>query len=122
MTCLAPTATANSANCNHAAGGDLTPRGSYTGSASPYGTYDQGGNVWEWNEAIIGDDPPYRGSRGGAFYNYADAIGKFPRGYNVPTGEFISLGFRVASIPEPGTGLLVMLGMLGLSCWRRPNA
>ena len=34
----------NRANCDDAVG-DLTIVGSYTGSASPYGTFDQGGNV-----------------------------------------------------------------------------
>ena len=26
--------------------------GEFQNSASPYGTFDQGGNVWEWNEAV----------------------------------------------------------------------
>jgi hypothetical protein len=32
-----------------------------------------------------------------------------------PTFEFGTKGFRLASIPEPGTGLLFALGLLGLS-------
>ena len=47
--------------------GDLTDAGSYTGSASPVGTFDQGGNVFEWNEAIISGSS--RGVRGGSFFN-----------------------------------------------------
>ena len=27
-----------------------TEVGEFENSASPYGTFDQGGNVWEWNE------------------------------------------------------------------------
>ena len=50
--CATPTATANRANCNFAVGA-ATAVGAYTGSASPYGTYDQGGNFWEWNEQKI---------------------------------------------------------------------
>jgi formylglycine-generating enzyme required for sulfatase activity len=34
----------------------LTNVGAYTGSDSYYGTLDQGGNVWEWNETQIPDD------------------------------------------------------------------
>ena len=40
----APTAAPNTANCGNASG-DLTAVGSYTGSPSPYGTFDQGGNL-----------------------------------------------------------------------------
>ena len=41
--------------------------GAYTGSASPYGTYDQGGNVAEWNEEIVSGSN--RGLRGGSWVN-----------------------------------------------------
>ena len=116
----APTATANSANCGGSAVGDLTNVGSYTGSASPYGTFDQGGNVWEWNEALIGGTlrgQPRRGVRRcPARPRRVDPV------LGSPSGEFSSLGFRVAMVPEPGTGVLMMLGMLGLARWRRPNA
>jgi len=30
----------------------MTDVGAYTASESPYGTFDQGGNVFEWNEAV----------------------------------------------------------------------
>jgi len=38
------------------------------------------------------------------------------------TNEGLDVGFRVASIPEPGTGLLLSLGMLGVAGWRRRSA
>jgi formylglycine-generating enzyme required for sulfatase activity len=61
-TCTTPGPTANAANCGLVFD-DLTNVGSYTGSLSPYGTFDQGGNVWEWNETII--EGITRGLRGG---------------------------------------------------------
>ena len=47
-------------------GADLTNVGSYTGSASPNGTFDQGGNAAEWNETIA-EPAITRGVRGGTF-------------------------------------------------------
>src|SRR5690606_19147381 len=44
--------------------GGTTPVGSYPMATSYYGTYDQGGNVYEWNETRMG---VFRGERGGAW-------------------------------------------------------
>ena len=91
--------------------GDLTGVGSYTGSASPYGTFDQGGNVWEWTEAIIGGS---RGLRGGSLVNTPDILAASYRSYTSQDGSYYN-GFRVAMIPEPGTGLLLAAGLAGLA-------
>ena len=40
-----------------------TEVGAHENSDSPYGTFDQGGNVFEWNEAVLSGS--YRGVRGG---------------------------------------------------------
>ena len=122
-TCTAPTAVANSANCD-ASGtdpsdadvDDLTVRGSFGGSASPHGTFDQGGNVWEWNEAAISGD---RGMRGGTYLSSESFLAASQRFDLDPTAESDVLGFRVAMVPEPGTGLLVTMGLLGFACRRR---
>jgi sulfatase modifying factor 1 len=89
-------------------------------SDSPYGTFDQGGNVWEWNESIVfeGSDYAYRGDRGGAFYNYDLTLHAALRtSFHSPTGEGYALGFRVAEVPEPATLWLLILG--GLAAARR---
>jgi formylglycine-generating enzyme required for sulfatase activity len=121
-TCAAPTATPNSANCNAAAFppfGELTPVGSYTGSASPYGAFDMGGDVHQWNDAIFGSD---RGLRGGNFLASSFFLAASSGGENSPTIEYDFIGIRLSMIPEPGTGLLVFAGLLGLSGWRRASA
>ncbi|MFP6630146.1 MAG: SUMF1/EgtB/PvdO family nonheme iron enzyme, partial [Myxococcota bacterium] len=116
--CGAGGATPNTANCNNVVG-SLTSVGSYTNSASPYGTFDQGGNVSEWSETIT---PPFQVSRwGGAFDGSASALAASSPPLFNPTIGSIDSGFRVASlaVPEPTTGLLLGLGLLGVAVSRR---
>jgi len=77
----------------------MTDAGSYALSDSPYGTFDQGGNVMEWNEALISSSA--RGLRGGDWGNgyWLSSVWSF----DDPSGEGALNGFRVASIPEPST-------------------
>ena len=49
-----------------------TDVGSYA-HPSPYGTYDQGGNVYEWNETISGSTRGLRGGMWGAVNTYMKA-------------------------------------------------
>ncbi len=79
-----------------------TEVGDFENSASPYGTFDQGGNVWEWNEAHLFGS--YRGARGGSFYDGVALLGAWEGGHNLPTFEIYDLGFRLAllSPTEPG--------------------
>lgn len=123
--CAAPGATPNTGNCDNVAAGDLTDVGSYTGSASPYGTFDQGGNVWEWNEAIFPTtshpEITGRGLRGGVWVYSSDLFAASVRISDGPSINNFLDGFRVAMIPEPGTGLLMSIGLLGLAGWRRSH-
>jgi len=125
--CAAPTGAANSANCD-APGSNATDAdvdaptivGSFTGSPSPFGTFDQGGNVTEWNETIF--SPSGRGLRAGSFGDTPTVLAASFRFSIGPASQFDNVGFRVASLPEPAAGLLVLTGMLALSNWRRRRA
>jgi formylglycine-generating enzyme required for sulfatase activity len=90
--------------------------GEFENSASAYGTFDQGGNVLEWNDANI--DGSYPGLRGGSFsYDYnlrADASYE-----NNPTHEDFEIGFRVSQVPEPASIAILALGFTGMLARRR---
>ena len=113
--CALPGATPNTANCESVVG-SVTEVGAYTGSASPNSTFDQGGNVWEWNE---GHNGSLRGLGDGSFDRSSSELAASDRNYSDPLGENETFGFRVASVPEPGTGLLLMSGLLVLASWHR---
>ena len=70
-----------------------------TGTMEQNGTFDMMGNVWEWNETLIGS---YRGFRGGScIASYRSTIRSSYRNSIYPSYEHGTVGFRVASIPEP---------------------
>ncbi len=99
-----------------------TEVGAHENSESPYGTFDQGGNVYEWNEAIL--PGPHRGLRGGSFDNAGNGalLHALSRNSSNYPGDVNGLiGFRVASIPEPGSITLLATAALGLlACgWRK---
>jgi formylglycine-generating enzyme required for sulfatase activity len=96
-----------------------TEAGAFTNSASPYGTFDQGGNVEEWNEtAFTGSS---RGWRGGSCGGDSAYLFGGVRSDSVPRIEYGNGGFRVASVPEPGTTTLAVMGGVCLLAyaWRR---
>jgi formylglycine-generating enzyme required for sulfatase activity len=84
----------------------LTDVGAYPNAVSAYGTLDQGGDVFQWNEALIGS---YRGLRGGGWSYDSNNLASSFRDDDAPTIEDASIGFRVAEIPEPGS-LVMLLG------------
>jgi formylglycine-generating enzyme required for sulfatase activity len=85
-----------------------TEAGAFTNSYSAYGTFDQGGNVWEWNEAVIGSGRTARGGNYWLYENYLRAAGRGST--TLPTNESAGFGFRIAYVPEPGSALLLLAG------------
>lgn len=92
--------------------------GEFQDSDSPYGTFDQGGNVWEWNEAILYASS--RGLRGGSFDFYGSYLQSSSSGIiDLPTAEYVSVGFRLVAVPEPTSMGLLTLGMTAWLSRRR---
>lgn len=73
----------------------LTAVGSYPGTAGFYGTFDQGGNVYEWNDAVISGS--LRGLRGGSWGLNEGFLRSSFRADDIPANEVDTIGFRVAS-------------------------
>ena len=95
----------------------FTDVGAYTSATSPYGTFDQGGNVSEWNEAVFSSS--FRGIRGGNWGYHSNYLAASNWSGGNPSFEDIIIGFRVASIPEPTSLLLGAMATVGLLVHRR---
>jgi formylglycine-generating enzyme required for sulfatase activity len=100
--------------------------GSFIEAASYFGTYDQGGNVWELTESIYSGT--MRVWRGSSFiFDTLELLTAARRGYNEPGYEISSGGFRIVRltvVPEPGayaaaTGLITLVMGLWLRRGRR---
>ncbi|NUQ53909.1 MAG: SUMF1/EgtB/PvdO family nonheme iron enzyme [Phycisphaerales bacterium] len=77
--------------------GNTTTVGSY--AANYYGTFDMGGNVWEWNEAVI--EGSRRVLRGGSFGDIDSRLRADFRFNSYPWNEFNVIGFRVSRASPP---------------------
>ncbi|QEG35111.1 formylglycine-generating enzyme family protein [Bythopirellula goksoeyrii] len=94
----------NNSTANH-----LSEVGAYSLAFSPYGTFDQGGNVREWTDTIY--DSNQRVVRGGGWDEASFTLLASTRGSGEPSSENSGAnGFRIASaIPEPSTIILVLI-------------
>ncbi|HEV3137252.1 MAG TPA: SUMF1/EgtB/PvdO family nonheme iron enzyme [Pirellulales bacterium] len=97
----------------------LTDVGAYTLSASRYGTFDQTGDVFQWNEAVVVNGGPTRGIRGGSWNNPGAFLASSEGSSAFPAGEGNFIGFRLAETPEPSTGVLAILACGSLWWWRK---
>ncbi len=97
----------------------LTPVGDFVDSPGPYGTYDMGGDVFQWNESMF---QSRRGSGGGSWDDkYGFDLGSASSSSCLPLANYSNVGFRVASeaVPEPGSLALLLAGAVAFGIWRR---
>lgn len=95
----------------------FTSTGDTTGQ-SPYGTYDQGGNVREWTETASVQFPD-RVMRGGGYWSAASYLSSATREGADPDTEG-GMGLRLVHlVPEPSTLLLLASGAFLLTWGRR---
>jgi len=102
----------------------LTPVGTFSASPGPYGTYDMGGDIDQWDEQSFPKNGASYGQRGGDWASQqADQMSSYYRFSNPPTDRNKLFGFRVASsivtVPEPNSFGLLVAGALALLLSRR---
>jgi formylglycine-generating enzyme required for sulfatase activity len=98
----------------------LSNVGGYTTSASHYGTFDQGGNLFEWTDSSY-DAGITWATRGGSFHGLGGGSATSDLNYNVwgDGDEFDDIGFRVALVPEPGSYVLAIAALMALAAISR---
>jgi formylglycine-generating enzyme required for sulfatase activity len=97
----------------------LTDVGAFSGSGSFYDTFDQSGDVYQWND-LDGAAGSSRGLRGGGWVGNAFDVSSSNSLSLVPSDEYINVGFRLASpvsgpsgVPEiDPNGLSAALGLI----------
>ena len=105
----------------------LTDVGAFSGSESFYGTFDQSGNVYQWNDLDgLAASGSSRGLRGGYWDIDAFDLSSSDSNSAAPSDESNNIGFRLASpvatpIPEPGTwaAMAIFAGGAAYAGWRR---
>lgn len=96
----------------------LTDVGAFVMADSFYGTFDQGGNVREWNDKSGGTGT--RSWRGGGWFDSTASLGA-PSGSSSFLGdtELNQVGFRIVMVPEPSIASLCLIGAAAVYCRRK---
>lgn len=89
----------NQANYNYFLLGQVTDVGLFSGSGSFYGTFDQSGNVYQWND--LDGTAETRGVRGGYFRDNSYFVSSSYRDTVSPGFRYGRIGFRLASPATP---------------------
>ena len=124
-----PTAVSNGTSAGTAvfAGNGVSPAQpavvTNSGGLSTYGTMGQGGNLREWTESatdgLYNNASANRAMRGGYYPALAGTLASTNRDTFDPFLPNVSFGFRVASVPEPSTYALLLLGAGAMYLWKR---
>lgn len=106
-----PSSDPNTANFKLVLAGPLNV-GSYSNSASAFGTFDQGGNVNEWVDGTIWNGTRFfYNVRGGGYPDSTNSLSVSARPSSTPS-ERASVGFRVAGVPQVSEDLLPKVTVL----------
>jgi len=116
----APTAEAppGGTNSGNLATGVISDVGAYVDSPSAYGTFDQAGYLWEWNE--MADANAVCQETGSCTWEggYSHAAYRNPA-TGCAANESYDYGFRLVQVPEPASATLLLLGAMALLRRRR---
>lgn len=107
----------------------LMDAGYFVDAASYYGTFDQAGNVGEWNDSIPDSPWPLRRIGGGSWQDDENCLSAFlphPNdGGEDPRYESYDTGFRIAAfptnIPEPSVAAITVLSAIWLARRRKKS-
>lgn len=95
----------------------LTEVGGYEGGYSYFGTFDQGGNVWEWTETTTNmSGSVYAIRKGGSWALGSSFMMSGNTDFDDPVDRHDDLGFRLVLVPEPGAAVWGLAGV-GLLVW-----